>query len=43
MTKLFPRGFFSRIEVVAGQAIDPAEASIELFHQRVLELRGDTL
>ncbi|MCZ6722378.1 MAG: MFS transporter, partial [Gammaproteobacteria bacterium] len=24
MTKLFPRGFFSRIEVVAGQAIDPA-------------------
>ena len=43
MTKLFPRGFFSRIEVVAGQAIDPAEASIELFHQRILELRGDTL
>jgi hypothetical protein len=43
MTKLFPRGFFSRIEVVAGQAIEPAEASTELFHQRVLELRGDTL
>jgi 1-acyl-sn-glycerol-3-phosphate acyltransferase len=43
MTKLFPRGFFSRIEVVAGQAIDPAEASTELFRQRVLELRGDTL
>ncbi len=43
MTKLFPRGFFSRIEVVAGQAIDPAKASTELFRQRVQELRGDML
>ena len=43
MTRYFPRGFFSRIEVVAGKAIEAAEASPELFRQRVLELRGDKL
>ncbi|MFA9418575.1 MAG: MFS transporter [Gammaproteobacteria bacterium] len=43
MTRLFPRGFFSRIEVVAGQAVEPADVSPALLHQRVLELRGDKL
>jgi 1-acyl-sn-glycerol-3-phosphate acyltransferase len=43
MTHAFPRGFFSRIEVVAGEAVAANDASSELFHQRVLELRGDKL
>jgi 1-acyl-sn-glycerol-3-phosphate acyltransferase len=43
MTRYFPRGFFSRIEVVAGEAVKPADASPDLLHQRVLELRGDKL
>jgi 1-acyl-sn-glycerol-3-phosphate acyltransferase len=43
MTHAFPRGFFSRIEVVAGEAVDANDASSGLFHQRVLELRGDKL
>jgi len=43
MTHFFPRGFFSRIEVAAGKAIEAADASPELFRQRVLDLRGDKL
>jgi len=43
MTRAFPRGFFSNIEVVAGEPVAASDASPELFHQRVLELRGDKL
>ena len=41
MTRVVPRGLFNRIEVVAGEPIAAADASADLFHQRVLELRGD--
>jgi 1-acyl-sn-glycerol-3-phosphate acyltransferase len=43
MTHYFPRGFFSRIEVVAGKAVKPADVSPDILRQRVLELRGDIL
>jgi 1-acyl-sn-glycerol-3-phosphate acyltransferase len=43
MTRAFPRGFFSRIEVVAGEPVAAEDATPELFRQRVLELRGDKL
>ena len=41
MSRLLPRGMLSRIEVVAGEAIAPKQATLELLHKRVLELRGD--
>ena len=43
MTKLFPRGLWSRIELVAGAPIEAAEASLETLQAKVLELRGDRL
>jgi 1-acyl-sn-glycerol-3-phosphate acyltransferase len=43
MTRYFPRGFFSRIEVIAGEAVEPADVSPDILRQRVLELRGDKL
>jgi len=43
MTHFFPRGFFSRIEVVAGKPIEPVHTSPELLRERVLQLRGDRL
>ena len=43
MTRLFPRGFFSRIEVIAGKAVEPADVLPDILRQRVLELRGDKL
>lgn len=36
-----PRRFWSRIEVVAGPPVPPAEASAALLQERVAELRGD--
>jgi hypothetical protein len=41
MSRLFPRGLLSRIELVAGQAIGARDASIETLHSKVLELRGE--
>lgn len=41
MSRLLPRGMLSRIELVAGEAIDAADASVELMQQRVLQLRGE--
>ncbi len=41
MTRWFPRGLFSRIELAVGEPVEAAEASPELLQQRVLDLRGD--
>lgn len=41
MTRWFPRGLFTRIELAAGNPIEPAEATPEKLQQQVLELRGD--
>jgi hypothetical protein len=41
MSRLFPRGVLSRIELVAGQVIEPHEASLEYLQARVRELRGE--
>ena len=43
MSRLLPRGVLSRIEVVAGEAMDPTDVSLERMHERVLQLRGDRL
>ena len=40
MTRWFPRGLFSRIELVAGDAIEAANASRETLYQQVSLLRG---
>ena len=40
MTRWFPRGWFSKIELVAGEAIDAANASRKTMHQQVSFLRG---
>ncbi len=40
MTRWFPRGWFSKIELIAGDAIDAANASLETMHQQVSVLRG---
>jgi 1-acyl-sn-glycerol-3-phosphate acyltransferase len=36
-----PRGFRSHIELIAGEAVDPATVSAEALQMRVAELRGD--
>ncbi len=41
MTRWFPRGWFSRIDLIAGDAIDAAKASLETLHHQVSALRGD--
>jgi len=43
MTRLFPRGMLSRIELVAGDVIGESEVSLENLQQRVATLRGDRL
>jgi len=43
MTRWFPRGWFSHVELVAGDIIDGPETSPALLQQRILELRGDRL
>jgi hypothetical protein len=43
MTRLFPRGIFSRIQLVAGEPLPGGEARLEDFQRRVSELRGDRL
>jgi 1-acyl-sn-glycerol-3-phosphate acyltransferase len=40
MSRWFPRGWFSRIELVAGGAIDPTDASTENLFRRISVLRG---
>jgi len=41
MSRLLPRGMLSRIELVAGETIEAADATLELMYERVLQLRGD--
>jgi 1-acyl-sn-glycerol-3-phosphate acyltransferase len=41
MSRLFPRGVLSRIELVAGNAIDDSRATPEELRQQVLALRGE--
>jgi hypothetical protein len=43
MTRLFPRGVFSRIELVAGDPLPGAEVALDGLQLRVSELRGDRL
>jgi len=43
MTRWFPRGWFSHIELVAGDMVEGPEASPASLQQKVLELRGDRL
>lgn len=40
MTRLFPRGLFSRVDLVAGDPISASDATLELLSDRVLTLRG---
>lgn len=43
MSKLFPRGLLSRIELVAGDAIDANQTDLDTLQQSVIELRGSRL
>ncbi len=43
MSKLFPRGMLSRIELVAGEKIAAGDATVELLQDRVSSLRGNRL
>ncbi len=43
MRRLFPRGLYSRIEIVVGDSVEAAAATPEALQQRVLELRGSRL
>ena len=43
MSRLFPRGMLSRIELVAGDLIEGGKASPEELRERVATLRGDRL
>lgn len=43
MTRWFPRGWFSRIELIAGDTLDAADASAESLYRRVSVLRGKRL
>jgi 1-acyl-sn-glycerol-3-phosphate acyltransferase len=43
MSRLFPRGMLSRIELVAGDVIEGGQASPEELRVRVSDLRGDRL
>jgi 1-acyl-sn-glycerol-3-phosphate acyltransferase len=40
MSRWFPRGWFSRIELVAGNAIDASDASLDSLYRRISVLRG---
>jgi 1-acyl-sn-glycerol-3-phosphate acyltransferase len=41
MSRLFPRGMLSRLELVAGDAIEANTVTPELLQQRVEQLRGE--
>ena len=41
MTRLFPRGLFSRIDLIAGDSIAATDASLQRLSETVLALRGD--
>ena len=41
MSKLFPRGLFSRIELISGGPIDGSITTLEKLQQTVLDLRGN--
>ncbi len=41
MTRWFPRGWFNKIDLVAGDAIEAGNATRETLYQQVLALRGD--
>ncbi len=41
MTRWFPRGLFSRIELAVGEPVPATEANPSLLQQRVLDLRGE--
>jgi len=43
MSRLFPRGMLSRIELVAGDPITGSDIDLEDLQQRVATLRGDRL
>ncbi len=43
MSRLFPRGMLSRIELVAGDIIEGGRVSPKDLHRHVFELRGDRL
>jgi len=43
MTRWFPRGWFSRIELIAGDPIEASDASQESLYRRVSVLRGKKL
>jgi len=43
MSRLFPRGLFSQIELIAGDSIAATDASLERLYETVLTLRGDRL
>ena len=43
MTRWFPRGWFTRIELIAGEAIDASDASLDSLYRRVSVLRGKKL
>ena len=43
MSRLLPRGLLSRIELVAGDAIEASLADLDTLQQSVLELRGSRL
>jgi hypothetical protein len=41
MTRWFPRGWFSKIDLVAGDVIEAGNASLETLYQQVSALRGE--
>jgi 1-acyl-sn-glycerol-3-phosphate acyltransferase len=41
MSRLFPRGMLSRLEVVAGDAVEADTVTPELLQQKVAQLRGE--
>jgi len=43
MSRLFPRGLLSRIELVAGDIVDDPDIELAELQRRVIELRGDRL
>ena len=43
MSRLFPRGMLSRIELVAGDIIEGGRVAPEELRQQVYELRGDRI
>jgi len=43
MSRLFPRGLLSRIELVAGEIVDDPDIELNELQQRVTGLRGDRL